>query len=260
MIDIHCHLLPQLDDGSRSAEDSLSQLRLMSEGGISHAFLTSHFMSGHYEYDRADYDARLQNLRDLARANGIDIKLHPGFEIYLHPKSLENIIKHNLVLGNSRYILVESDLNGLPEDFYANIFPLLRKGYRPILAHAERYVSIMQKTREAKNLIDLNVYMQVNAGSLVGAYGEKVRQTAWILVRNGWAHLLGSDDHARAPFGSYFRALELLREELDGETADLLSRDFPQMVLDDQPIPYKYVYVANQQSHRKRSLWQRLFG
>lgn len=260
MIDIHCHLLPKIDDGSKSAEESLQQMRLMYEGGIRHAFLTAHYMSGHYEYDRQEYDAKLRDLQELAAANGIGIELHPGFEIYLHPNSLEDISRHNLVLGNSRYILVETDLNGLPEDFYNNIFPLLRKGYRPVLAHAERYVSIMQRPREAKSLIDLNIYMQINSGSLLGAYGEKVRQTAWVLVRNGWAHLLGSDDHVRAPYGSYFKALELLREDLDSRVVTLLAKDFPSMVMNDEQIPYKYVYINRHHSREKQGLWKRLFS
>ncbi|MCB5247791.1 MAG: capsular biosynthesis protein [Candidatus Cloacimonetes bacterium] len=263
MIDIHCHLLPQIDDGSDSAEKSLEQLRLMAEGGVSDAFLTSHYMPGHYQYERAEYDARLRQLRELARQNGIGIKLHPGFEIYLHPFSLKDIQKHDLRLGDSRYILVESDLNGLPSDFYENLYPLLRQGYRPILAHAERYVSIMNKVHDAKDLIRRDVYIQVNAGSLLGLYGEKVRQTAWLLLRNGWAHFLASDDHAKAPYGAYFKAVELLKTELDAEIPQLLTSEFPAKILRDEKVPFKYLYLRAGHEHRRRqkkSLWKRIFG
>lgn len=261
MIDVHCHLLPQIDDGSVSAEKSLQQLRLMAAGGIKHAFLTAHYMRGLYKYDRSEYDAKLAALQAEAKENGINIGLHPGFEVFIQPNVLDDIEKHHLVLGNSRYVMVESDLNGLPDDFYDYIFPLLRKGYKPILAHAERYVSIMKHPRDARHLIGNNVYIQVNAGSLLGVYGEKVRQTAWLLMRNGWVHLIGSDDHARAPYGSYFQALELLKDDLDRHVVELLSREFPQMILDDKSIPYKYVYIQPETRHhsRKKSLWRRLF-
>ncbi|HNT52238.1 MAG TPA: capsular biosynthesis protein, partial [Candidatus Syntrophosphaera sp.] len=145
MIDIHCHLLPALDDGSQSEEQSLAQLRSMVSGGITHAFLTTHYLSRVYNYDRSEYDEKLQQLKRLALSHGLDISLEQGFEIFLHPRTGEDIASHNLTLGKSRYVLIESDLNGLPPDFYTDVYPLLRKGYKPILAHAERYVSIMHK-------------------------------------------------------------------------------------------------------------------
>lgn len=263
MIDLHCHLLPQIDDGSDSEQKSLDQLCRMSEGGITDAFLTAHYIHGIYKYERSGYDAKLARLRELASANGIPLNLHQGFEVFIHPNSLQEIERDNLVLGNSRYVLIESDLNGLTDDFYNYVYPILRKGYRPILAHAERFVSIMQKPHDAKKLIDRDLYLQINAGSLTGQYGEKVRQTAWVLLRNGWAHFIASDDHARMPYDSYFEALKMLRGELDEETAKLLSEDFPRMVLNNQTVPHKYVYLQHtHERHRrkKKSLWRRIFG
>jgi tyrosine-protein phosphatase YwqE len=105
--------------------------------------------------------------------------------------------------------------------------------------------------------------MQVNAGSLLGNYGEKVRQTAWLLLRNGWAHFLASDDHAKTPYGSYFQALELLRTELDPTVAELLSIDFPAKIIADETVPFKYVYLrpSHERRHRKKRSWfQRIFG
>lgn len=259
MIDMHCHLLPAMDDGSETEQRSLRQLRGMVAGGITDAFLTTHYLKGVYNYDRSLYDEKLNGLRRLALENGLDIGLHQGFEIFLHPSSVEDVARDKLTLGKSRYVLIESDLNGLRPDFYNDVYPLLRKGYRPVLAHAERYVSIMHKPSEAKQLIDQDVYLQVNSGSLVGLYGDKVRQTAWILVRNGWAHLLGSDDHGRSEYGSYFTALELLREDIDNEIVKLLTAEFPLMVMQDQLIPRKYVYIQHSHS-RHRSFWSKVFG
>ncbi len=260
MIDVHCHLIPNLDDGSDSLEKSVAQMRLMAEGGIRHAFLTSHFFRGHYQYTREDYDRRLQILREQAAANQIELQLHPGFEVYLQPNVVEDIQALNLVMGDSHYVLIESDLNGLPNDFYTQVFPLLRKGYKPILAHAERYVSIMKHIKDAKHMIERNIYMQVNAGSLLGMYGEKVRQTAWSLLRNGWAHLLASDDHVRGTFHAYFEAIKLIEQELDHHTVELLTETFPRMLLQGRDIPYSYVFVPrpHHHHHRRRSLLRRI--
>ncbi|MFO8145578.1 MAG: CpsB/CapC family capsule biosynthesis tyrosine phosphatase [Candidatus Syntrophosphaera sp.] len=266
MIDIHCHLLPQIDDGSDSEEKSLQQLRLMYEGGIRQVFLTAHFTHGYEQHGRdedyvAKYHSKLESMRSLVRENGIDIGLNKGFEVYVTPQTSGDIAKHDLSLGNSRYVLLETDLNGLPVDFYLTLFPILRQGYKPILAHAERYVSIMQDPREAKKLIQRNIYIQVNSGSLLGAYGKKVQETAWLLVRNGWAHLLGSDDHARSPYGGFFQAREKLEREIDGQISTLLTEEFPHTVLDDGIIPYKYVYLKPVRQHRtSKSFLQRIFG
>ncbi|MDZ4181697.1 MAG: CpsB/CapC family capsule biosynthesis tyrosine phosphatase, partial [Candidatus Cloacimonadaceae bacterium] len=226
-----------------------------------HAFLTSHYFKGHYEYSREEYDSRLSALSSAALSAELDITLHPGFEVFLQPGILADIEAKRLFMGSSDYVLVESELNGLPADFYANVFPLLRKGFKPLLAHAERYVSIMRKPEEAQELIEKNIYLQVNAASLLGLYGDKVRQTAWTLVENGWVHVLGSDDHVRSPYGSYFAALELLAEQTDDYTVELLSQKHPLAILENRRIPYRYVEVNRPRPrHRKKSLWRRIFS
>ncbi|MDP2173725.1 MAG: CpsB/CapC family capsule biosynthesis tyrosine phosphatase [Candidatus Cloacimonadaceae bacterium] len=261
MIDVHCHIIPKLDDGSDDIDKSVKQLRLMAEGGIEHVFLTSHYFKGHYEYSRDVYDARFEELSAAVSAADMNIMLHPGFEIFLQPGILDDIVAKGLYLGDSDYVLLESELNGLPSDFYANVFPLLRKGIKPVLAHAERYVSIMRKPTEARDLIDKNVYLQVNASSLLGFYGEKVRKTAWTLVENGWVHFLGSDDHVRGSYGSYFAALELLAKKTDGYTVELLTQKYPHAILENHSIPYRYVQVERpRHKHRKKSLWRRVFS
>lgn len=261
MIDIHCHILPNIDDGSRDEEHSLQQLRSMAEGGISRVYLTSHYFRGHYQYTRAEYDAKFDRLSGLVKAELPELELLPGFEVYIQPGILEDIEEHNLCLGDSRYVLIESELNGLPTDFYFNIYPILRKGFRPILAHAERYVSIMKDPAEAQKYLEQNIYIQVNAGSLMGLYGEKVKETAIKLVEEGWVHFIASDDHVRSDYKAYFSAREWITEHIDATTAELLTHDYPGMIQDGIHVPYKYVKVIKpRHRHHKRSLWEKMFG
>jgi protein-tyrosine phosphatase len=252
MVDIHCHLLPGIDDGSDDPLLSLEQLRTMADGGIRQVFLTSHYLKGHYEYSREDYDSRLEYLRSEAQSEGLDISLHPGFEVFIQPNILQDIKAKRLTMGDSQFVLIESDLNGLPYDFYNNVYPLLRAGYKPILAHAERYVSIMKSPKEARSLTERNIYIQVNAGSLLGGYGEKVRQTAWTLVNYGWAHFLASDDHVRGPYSAYFDAVGMIREQLDDHAAELITKIYPREVVENGSIPYSYVYVHDSRHHHSR--------
>lgn len=267
MIDVHCHLIPNIDDGSKDEKHSLKQIMKMDAGGITHAFLTSHYFKGHYEYSRQEYLNKLQSLQKQATAAGAKIKLIPGFEIFLQPNILQDIEEKQLTLGDSKYILIESELNGLPVDFYSNIFPLLRAGYRPILAHAERYVSVMKKPGDLESLIGRNIYIQVNGGSLMGHYGQKVKDTAWKLIKYGLVHVIGSDDHVRGPYQSYFDALQAIEAEIDHHTVELLTVKHPQMIVDNEPMPYHYVYVdlpsdmsRYRRPHKPKTRWQKLLG
>lgn len=260
MIDMHTHLLPQIDDGSNSLEATLKQLQMMADNGIERVYLTSHYFRGHYQYTREGYDQNFAQVAAAAQASKINIDLQPGFEIYLQPNILSDIQERNLTLGDSSYILIESDLNGLPNDFYSNVYPLLRAGYHPILAHAERYVSIMRKPSLAESLAHRNVYVQTNAGSLLGAYGEKVKETGWRLVRRGWTHFLASDDHVRGAYYSLPQAYQEIAKEVDQHTADLLCSIHPAALASGRRIPYHYVEVIRPHSHHRRSWWKRLFA
>ena len=258
MIDIHSHLLPAIDDGSQDTDKSIRQLQQMTRGGIKRVYLTSHYFRGHYHYTRAEYD---QKLNALISACPPDVpEILPGFEVFLHHGIENDIMESNLCLGDSRYVLIESDLNGLPADFYHNVFPLLHKGYKPILAHAERYVSIMKKPSEARKYSGLNIYMQVNSGSLLGLYGEKVKETAIRLIEEGWAHFVASDDHVRSDYDSFFKAWNWVAEHVDETTANLLMREHPAMIAENKKIPYSYVEVKHPRHHKHRNLVQKLLG
>jgi len=261
MIDIHCHILPNIDDGSQDPQKSLEQLQVMAEGKIRRVYLTSHYFRGHYQYSRVEYDAKLEAFRSYIKPYLPNMELLPGFEVFVQPGIVEDIIEHNLCLGDSRYVLIESELNGLPPDFYENVYPILRKGFRPILAHAERYVSIMKDPSEAQKYMGQNIYIQVNAGSLMGLYGEKVRETAIKLIEEGWVHFIASDDHVRNDYHVYFMARSWIEENIDAYTASLLTHDYPEMISEGGRIPYNYVSVIKpKHSHRKRTFWQKLLS
>lgn len=260
MIDIHCHVLHQIDDGSTDISRSVEQLRQMESGGISELYLTAHYFRGHYQYSREEYDAKLNTLREAAFAAGLKMRLNAGFEVYIQPGIIQDIIQKKLCMGDSRYVLIESELNGLPADFYQNVYPLLRAGYKPILAHAERYVSIMKRPSKARELSDRDIYIQCNAGAFLGHYGDKVKHTAWALLNNGWVHFIASDDHVRMDYTAYFEAVKTIEHRIDRHTADLLFREYPARIGNGEKIPYSYVIVKKPAKRRHRSFLRRLFG
>jgi len=265
MIDIHCHILPDIDDGSKSVADSLAQLRSMAEGGITDVFMTSHYSRGHFQYSKAEYLSKFNTLAQETAHQQIPINLHPGFEIFLLPGIEEDVQNMGLTMGDSSYVLVETELNGKPTDAYAMMYQLLRKGFKPILAHVERYVGVLINHREAYNLMLQDVYMQVNASSLLGYYGNKVESTAWSLVDQGWAHFIASDDHARSAYEHMFAANVIIRDNIDKYTAVLLFEEHPRHILENKPLRKHYVHIqkestSSRRNRRKKGWFNRLFG
>lgn len=260
MIDCHTHLLPNLDDGSTNLKSSILAIRQMAEGGIKSIICTTHYMPGLYQYSAEDYQAKFRELEQEVKQQNIPVDLYPGAEVYLIYGIADSIKKNKLTLADSSYVLFETNLNGFPPDLQKNIFDLLRRGYKPILAHAERYVSVMKKSHEAKEMINRSVYIQISAGSVIGGYGEKVKQTAWKLLNNGWVHFLGSDHHTKSDYGAFFKARDKIIEHIDTETADLLTQDHPQSILNDERIEFDYVLIQKPSNRKNHSRLLRTFG
>lgn len=257
MIDCHAHLIPNVDDGSKSLESSINTLRQMASGGIESVICTSHYMKGHYQFNYEDYKVKFRELEAEIKHQNIPITIYTGAEVYLSPNISDDIKENNLTLAGSNYVLVETDLNGFQYDFQKQLYDVVKHGYRPILAHAERYVSVMLKTHTIKDLVKRNVYIQVNAASLLGGYGEKVKQTAWKLMNRGWVHLLGSDEHIKGEYSSFFKAVSKIKEHIDEQTATLLTQTYPQAILQNEHIPYDYVIVHQD---KKKNFFQSIFN
>ncbi|MFO7895998.1 MAG: CpsB/CapC family capsule biosynthesis tyrosine phosphatase [Candidatus Cloacimonadales bacterium] len=241
MIDIHTHILPAIDDGSQDMRQSLDQLKLMSKAGVSAVVLTPHYISNYYQNDPSKIAAATQKLAAAAEKANIPITLHQGAEILLDSLSTEKIIAEHFAINQTDYVLVESEMSSFPADLKQLLYDLVRAGYKPILAHPERYGDIKKNPALVEDLMYRNVYMQINAGSLLDHYGKDCRKIAWQLIQNGWAHFLASDNHCRMKEYSLPPAVELIRNNLDDYTADLLSKDNPRRLLDNEKIEMFYV-------------------
>jgi len=264
MIDIHCHILPDIDDGSKSVDASLAQLRAMADGGITDAFLTSHYFRGHYQYSKDEYKAKYNTFAQEVAHQQIGINLYPGFEVFLLPGIEDDVQSMGLTMGESAYVLVETELNGRPTDDYGSMYQLLRKGFKPILAHVERYVGVMLNPYEAYNLMIQDIYLQLNAGSLLGSYGSKVESTAWYLAEQGWAHFIASDDHVRSSYEHMLAANIIVSDNIDRYTADLLFDEHPRYIIENKRIQRNYVKVlkdnsSNRRNRRSAGFFNRLF-
>ncbi|MCK4956993.1 MAG: capsular biosynthesis protein [Candidatus Cloacimonetes bacterium] len=256
MIDIHTHILPEIDDGSRNIEESLLQLELMSRAGVTDIVCTPHYISNYYNNNRDIIEPKLAKLQAEADAQNINIKLHKGIEILLDSKSVEKIKQEEFNINGSKYVLVESEMRAFPADFKEILYNLVKSGYKPILAHPERYFDIIRNPSLAEDFMHRNVYMQINAGSLLNHYGKESRKVAWKLIENGWAHFIASDNHCR--FDEYIlpTAIEQIRNEIDDYTANLLSKGNPSKMLNNEQI--NMFYVSEFSKEKNKSLFKKI--
>ncbi len=240
MIDIHSHLIPNVDDGSSDLESSIKYLKFMEEVGVQTLVLTPHFIRDSLDYFE-DIDKNFRILSDTCKKENIKIKLVLAKEVLLYPTILEDIEKYKLNIPGTNYILVETHFQKFPEFFDETMYSLLKNGYRPILAHPERYVSIMENIELAEELMHRNILLQINSGSFFGLYGRKVRRTVNKLLKKGYCHFIAGDFHAHADNYSLHNAVALIENNIDVFSADLLSKVNPAKMLNNEDIQIFYV-------------------
>ncbi len=196
-VDIHSHILPAVDDGARSLEESVSIIKeAVGVGRVKSIVLTPHIsVDG---IDRLNLICEGFNiLCKFVKEMGIDISLHLGAELFLHPELPARITEEKRLTtkGSGKYVLIEMPSYEIPIYAPNVFFEILAHGIIPIWAHPERCYEVMDNYKAVYHYMDNGVLLQINAGSLLGMYGKKVRSTAATLVKNGCGHIMASDVH-----------------------------------------------------------------
>ena len=195
--DLHMHIVPWVDDGSLNMSMSLDMLEIAYEQGVRDIFCTSHNVYSEEEITR--YKSRFMMLQMMAKSRCPELRLHMGCELLCAGEYIDDIlygleIGVFLPLGNSKYVLTELYQDTTPEEAAVVVNALLAAGWKPILAHAERYSALFDGTT-LQELIDLGAKIQVNLYSLVEENKDDIRERARCLVDNRLAHFVGSDAH-----------------------------------------------------------------
>ena len=195
-IDMHSHLIPSIDDGSKSIEDSLEILHSMSRLGYKKIITTPHIMMDKYPNSTEIILDGLNRLREAIEADGLDISIDVGAEYYMD-ENFNTLLDRDdiLTIGDDNYVLFETSYITKPIYFKDTIYKMQVKGYKPILAHPERYRYISNPKEEFLRLKDLGILFQLDINSLGGHYGKLAKRYAKIMVQMGIVDFLGSDVH-----------------------------------------------------------------
>ena len=202
-IDIHCHIMPGVDDGSPDMETSLEMLRIAQKNCITHIILTPHHKPMHHNVSPAHNASYREKLQEAALERGIDIKLYSGNEIYYSDETERDLEEGRIAtLAESDYVLVEFHPTNPYKAIHNAIYQVQAAGYIPIIAHVERYSDMVDKSSRVEELVDMGCYIQVNANSVMGKYGFGISHFCKKIIKNGWVHFVATDAHdtrRRAP-------------------------------------------------------------
>ena len=203
-IDIHCHVLPDVDDGPRTMEASLEMLKVAAGDGISTIVATPHRLDGVYDCSHEMVQRRLAELRRAASEAGIPIELLPGADVHLHEDLVELVRRDpSLTLcGQGKYLMLEMPADSIPFEMPQMVFRLLVLGVVPIISHPERNARVRERPQQLLNLVRQGALVQVTAASLLGECGRRVRECTRRLLQHGAVHFIATDAHdaeVRAP-------------------------------------------------------------
>ncbi|RSK37124.1 tyrosine-protein phosphatase [Hymenobacter metallilatus] len=198
-VDMHSHLLPGLDDGAETLEQSVDMLRELRRLGYRKLIMTPHVMGDFYRNTPEGIRQTLQALRQAAAAAGLDdVALECAAEYYLDESFLPRLERGEELLsfgGERRMVLVETSYINEPFNLPEIVFNLQAAGYQPVLAHPERYTYLYGRFEELLKIRDLGVLLQVNLNSLIGYYSAGAKRVAEKLIDAGLVDLLGTDTH-----------------------------------------------------------------
>ena len=206
-VDMHSHLIPGIDDGSKSMEESLELVKRLADYGLKKIITTPHIMYEYYRNTPEIIGMGLEDLRKAVKNEGISIDIEAAAEYYMDEIFLEKVkAGEKLLTFGDDYILVETGFINKPQMLLDIIFHLEMAGYKPILAHPERYYYLLNDKKLVHDLLDREVFFQINLLSLTGFYSKESKVFAETLIDENRVKLVGTDCHN----GRYLDALETL--------------------------------------------------
>jgi len=248
MIDTHIHILPNVDDGPKMMSESVEMARMAIDEGITEMIVTPHYKRPGYTNEKVleAYEA----LKNEFIKQNLDLKLYIGNEIYLSEDNVEDLLKKKAyTMNEGLYVLIELPFRHYFPFHDALLHQLQLKGYKVILAHAERYEALVKQPNKIKELVDRNIYIQLTGSALLN---KKTRKMGLRWIRAGWVHLISTDAHnttGRKP--SINKAYKWVLKKNGKETANLIFIDNPKAVINGYDLE-----VPNSEAIKIKRFWK----
>lgn len=207
MIDFHSHILPNIDDGSINMEETINLINEAYQVGFTGIVCSSHYIQGYYECDCNEREKLLKTVEDKIVKKELNqendkklitenLNLYLASEIYITPEIIELIEnKKASTINNTKYVLFELPMNSKPLFAKEIVYKLIQCGYKPIIAHPERYSYVKEDIDYVEELKNMGALFQSNYGSVIGMYGNSAKRTVKQLLKKDLVSFMGSDVH-----------------------------------------------------------------
>ena len=258
MIDFHNHVLPKIDDGSKSMDMSLEMLMEAHQQGIKEIVNTVHYQHPKVEGLQITYGlikektSLLQNELDK---NNIHIRIHIGSEVFFLPNLMKIKDDPLATIGNGKYMLIEFQPHFIPDNYKQIFFELKMNGITPIIAHPERYKPVQENISLVHNWLNTGCLIQVDAGSILGTFGELAYNTVHNIIKNNLCQILGSDAHNNGRRNFILKDAYIKAKTWIGDAAKPMVYDNPRSVIRGDEIA---VEIQENQIDIKRSFWEKI--
>lgn len=241
MTDIHCHILPDVDDGSPDFEESLIMARMAEKSGVERIIATPHCNlpgNGLDNFRCPELSEHFELLRRYIRDSGIKLELLPGSEVFCAEDTPELFRSGRLyTLADSRYLLTEFYFNESPDYITDMCLRLKAEGCVPVIAHPERYECVQDDPRCVEDWFNLGAGIQVNKGSILGRFGRPPQAAADRLLTRGLVHAVGSDAHSyRYRTAEMDLVRRVLIDEFGYDAAELLLVANPDNIIRNKEL------------------------
>jgi protein-tyrosine phosphatase len=236
MVDIHCHILPAIDDGSESWAMTAAMCRMAAADGITHIVATPH-CDGQFDYDREHFTDMLATLSEVADGR---LTFSIGCDFHVFPLNVAEAVAHpqRFAIGDSQYLLVEFDHHGIPSNASEMLMALTSRGIVPVVTHPERNAFLIKHPETVLRFIEAGCLVQVTANAFTGFWGPKSRKAAeWLLLHQA-IHLVATDAHdleLRPPVLSAAR--DRIASLAGADTADALVTHNPAAIVAGHSVP-----------------------
>lgn len=199
MIDIHCHMLPGIDDGPESLDESLEMARLAVANGITESILTPHIHAGRYANTRETVSKATRQFQQCLQDNGIALRVRMAAEIRIGPELMSMVAAQQVpflgTLDGYQLILLELPHSHIPLGTDKLVKWCLQRNIRPVIPHPERNKDVIRDIEKIAPLVKLGCLLQVTAGAVAGSFGPQAKKRARQLLERGWVSFLASDAH-----------------------------------------------------------------
>jgi len=236
MVDIHCHIIPGVDDGSRSWEMTREMCRIAAEDGVRHIVATPH-CNHQYPYDRERHEELKYKLQEAAEGR---IQFSIGCDFHFSLENIDDAVENpkRYSINGTRYLLIEFSNRSIPPNVGELLFLFTSRGMVPIVTHPERNPLLARQPEKILELVSTGALVQVTANSITGFWGETARSVSEWLLAQGAVHVIASDAHdpkRRRPVLS--EARDAVARTLGEQIAEDLVTNNPGAIVEDKPLP-----------------------